>query len=306
MVFCRNRYLRVSYQERVAGTCGRHAYQEGLPMKAFFEEEGRLKKFLGKDGNICREERQFALFLYLVFLKKKREETRGENGGYIEKTVRKCLALEDSQDIEIIDVYYEVSMMRDYWNYFKKDKKGGGFAISEKVLHFCLDFQRGAAEASEVVDQLLSKNQNLRSNYLGQNLWQEAVREHYGVGDLFERERDSITDEEKRKMRIKAGLDIAKMMMNATPDILVVYKLNDRLYAKAIECKYKSKAGKYRDIAGVKSRMQLFIQECIMCFCFGTNEYTDEQNGIFHIRQKVLYGKNQRRKFMGGDMPLGL
>ncbi len=248
-------------------------------MEVLFEKEGTLKNFLSKDDSICREERQFALFLYLVFLKKKRKETGGKNGEYIDQTVRKCLELEDTQDVEIIDVYYEASLMRDYWKYFQNNKNGEESEFNEKVLHFCLDFQLGAVKAKEEIDRLLSNQPKLRSSYIGQTFWQGAVKEAYGneVSKLMKENSDSITDEEKQQIGIKAGLDIAKMMMNATPDILVVYNLDGRLYAKALECKYQSKEGKYQDVAGAKNRMQLFIQQCIMCFCFGTNGHMNEQ-----------------------------
>ena len=49
-----------------------------------------------------------------------------------------------------------------------------------------------------------------------------------------------------KEIREKSCLDIASMMMNATPDIVVIYGYEgaeDRKYAKVLECKYKSKEG---------------------------------------------------------------
>lgn len=239
-------------------------------MKAFFENESELKKFLNQRGSICREERQFALFLYLVFLKKKRKEINSRNEEYINEIVNKCLCLETAQEVDIIDVYYEATLMRDYW---ASSENGKGTVskdeFNRKVLHFCLDFQIGAEKAAEVIDKLLCNNPDLISQYLGQKGWKKTINSaYYDVKHLIEK--DNITDEEKHRVKIKAGLDIAGMMMNAIPDILVIYKLNDKLCAKALECKNnKLREGKYRDVMGIKNKMQLFIQECIMNFCFG-------------------------------------
>lgn len=70
----------------------------------------------------------------------------------------------------------------------------------------------------------------------------------------------------------KACLDIARMMMNATPDLLVIYRIGGERYAKALECKYQSGQGTYEDVVGVGIKMQYFIQECVMSFLFGKND----------------------------------
>ena len=78
--------------------------------------------------------------------------------------------------------------------------------------------------------------------------------------------------------------------MNATPDILVIYKYTnepDNIYVKALECKYTSGENTYKDVAGVEYPMQIFIQECIMHFLFGKRKKPDGQDEKVEIKKYV-------------------
>ena len=81
-----------------------------------------------------------------------------------------------------------------------------------------------------------------------------------------------MDEKEKLLLRVQLCLDIAGMMMNVTPDILILYRDGKGRHAKALECKYESDEGSYTDMAGVEQKMQIFIQECIMLFLFGKRE----------------------------------
>jgi len=89
-------------------------------------------------------------------------------------------------------------------------------------------------------------------------------------------------DEKIRLIKERVCLDIAGMMMNATPDLLIVYEYeaNEKsgnasrgnTHVKALECKYLSGEGTYKDMVDVEYKMQFFIQKGIMQFCFGKGE----------------------------------
>lgn len=241
--------------------------------------EDELKKYLGKGKSYCREECQFAVFLYDIFLK---EKMKREYIKYKEENIiRKCLKVDESISIKIEEVYFEVTLMRDYFN----ENRG---EFNKKLLEFCLGYLQSdevcesrPKEIDDILDWLKVEDKKIKSRNMGEKEAVKIIRGKYFTPDeLKEKIKDEKNKEGKideRKMREAISLDIAKKMMNAALDILVIYReLHDeeteddgKLKAKALECKYLSDEGSYEDIAGVKCRMQLFIQECIMCFLFG-------------------------------------
>ena len=88
-------------------------------MKAYFDEGNRLENYLQKGTLYCREERQFAALLYSEFLKK-REKGKMPADQKTEEIVKACLG---SNDIIIEDVYFEATLMRDFFLTVIKKKK---------------------------------------------------------------------------------------------------------------------------------------------------------------------------------------
>ncbi len=244
-----------------------------MSQKAYFDSK-ELKKFLDKDVPICREERQFALLLYNVFLEKK----RGSANDNENKIVKKCLFEEkENVDIEkicIIDVYFEATLMRDYFNACKDDKEKDEF--NKRLLEFCLgDNQENVVK--KLKEKLRYKKDDHEKDKIWQNLGQSTVKKAINeVAPLINLQQKACNEVAFLiKLKQKACLQIASMMMNVTPDLLVIYKYDDKLCAKALECKYLSNEGRYTDVVGSKIQMQYFIQECIMKFCFGTCENSE-------------------------------
>lgn len=233
-------------------------------MNTAYINEETLKEYLGKTEEnkiLCNEERQFALFLYNVFLEKKRRPGNNRNNN-IANIVNKCLFGSESstQEFEIQDIYFEATLMRDYFQQNDNKEK-----FNTQLLLFCLG-------SLDTVNNLLEKLGDKKNHNLGQRTVKTAVNTLYN--DVLDKLKanEELANEDKDKIKEKARIDVACMMMNATPDILVVYRENDILHVQALECKYKSSEGDYPDVAGAHVQMQFYVQECIMSFLFGKNE----------------------------------
>lgn len=237
---------------------------ENKKEKKAYLDTGRLEDYLGSNL-YCREERQFAVFLYNIFLEEKNNTNAVTN-----PLINYCLDISSSQTARIKEAYFEATLMRDY---FERDRS----YFNRDILEFCLGW---LCYGSNIINEMLNKlaikdinNPDKTSRNLGQQKAKKIIMEKYPgyPGKLAMAIKSGETDYETRQeAREKACFDIAGMMMNAVPDILVIYQLqNGSICAKALECKYLSGEGTYLDIAGANCKMQLFIQECIMHFCFG-------------------------------------
>lgn len=203
-------------------------------------------KFLSQKGTpICREERQYALFLYNIFLQKKKHDKCPEAveiSETVNEIIKSCLG-EEPNSIRIEHVFYEATLMRDYHHY-SENKKG----FLNDLLNFCF------VEKGDEIDHLIKAISNkLKGDNPGAK---------NGSLDTFLKTIHSPLS--------NISYDFVKMMMNATPDIMVIYRAGNALLAKGIECKYLSQEGRYEDaIKGSRIKMQYFVQECVMAFLFG-------------------------------------
>ena len=251
-------------------------------MKAYFDEKSRLEDYLQEGKPYCREERQFATLLYSVFLKK-REKGKMPADQKTEEIVKACLG---SNDIIIEDVYFEVTLMRDFFERYKEESERNKEEIrrnkedfNRKLLNFVLGGEKTLKD--KCLKQLKTKDG------IPYNLGGRAAKK--GINEIMEEEtvsgrqpqviqdheiKNIVNKEDQLLIKKKLRLDIAGMMMNATPDILVKYKqkeTDEKSYVRGLECKYESKEGEYT-AAGVTCKMQYFIQDCIMSFLFGQAE----------------------------------
>lgn len=263
-----------------------------------------LAEYLG-NRPYCREERQFSVFLYYIFLEEKKRGKAVTN-----EIVKKCLRSEDSEESEIIvkDVFFEAAIMRDF---FEQDRKKDQL-FNARLLEFCLRgaYKGDAPEKQKIMELLTEKlsertgKTDLRSSNLGQKEVRAMIKSLYDMEDL----KKIIQDKTQRydmkiiqNAKVRTCLDIASMMMNAVPDILVIFEKKDAegnktAYAKALECKYTSGEGAYEDILGAKNIRQLYIQNCIMRFCFGFGK--DKKAGKryvngFPARSKIWAGNDE-------------
>lgn len=265
---------------------------------AYFDK-ALLDRYLGKDL-YCREEQQFAVFLYHMLLEAKRSGKAVTN-----EKIKECLRIGEDREGDIIikDVFFEATIMRDFFEEDRKKDKD----FNKQLLEYCLG---GAFEENEKINQLnmlteFLKNRNgldIASCNLGQNEVRKMIKKLYDSGRLETaiHSRNSSYDEEQmiQEAKVRTCLEIASMMMNAVPDILVIYekrgKEGKKMYAKALECKYTSDEGTYRDILGTRKIKQLFIQKCIMHFCFGKYKGGDEEkySSDFPAKSKAWGGNS--------------
>ncbi|MBR5087846.1 MAG: hypothetical protein IK093_00300 [Ruminiclostridium sp.] len=177
--------------------------------------------------SICREERQYAALLYEVLIRAK----NGIIGNYSD-IVNKILP----EGARIIHVYYEATLMRDYFNCLSKEEK---IEFNEMLLTKCGAYND---DFKIIEDSLGSPSKE----------WKKI--------------QDSIGDKKKR-----FRLQYARYMMRAKPDLFVVFENDKRVYAKIIECKYTQKEGKYKDKDGRLTIGQEKVQKNILDFLFGEN-----------------------------------
>lgn len=173
-------------------------------------EEFKEQFLISEDGNpICREERQYAVFLYniLKYYGKRAEVKLGNSYSEVLSYIFKKLGLLDAK---VEAVYYEATFMRDL---HKIDKK----AFNERLYEFVLK----EFEIKKIPDAFI-ENDSLKEYNLGARVAQQYFNENPQMGSLF------------------------RVLMNCKPDIAVVYTTKEERYLKFIECKYESKEKIYK------------------------------------------------------------
>lgn len=181
-----------------------------------------IARYVSGADSVCREERQFALYLHNVLL--------GIGAGKLENGKKEILeACGLPEDAHIERVFYEATFMRDIFepvadvrpfnialmNYIRTRHP---FEMSVgQVLELSVFFNaRGRNDGKPQAPQVLS---DIR---LGR-----------------------VTDDQIKNLKVgndaKDALWIARTMMKSKPDLAVVYKKGEaRLFLKFIECKYTS------------------------------------------------------------------
>lgn len=176
------------------------------------ENKEKIENYLNEQNPYCREERQWAAILYMMLVERNNR-------------VLELIFGNEAMKINLIDVFYEATIMRDY---FYKDKS----------------FNRSLESAFGLREGSL-KNIN------------------YGHSKIT-----NDPDDKKDKLTNNKKL-LIKYMMNAKPDIAIVYELDGEKYLLFMECKNESVESKYKDIYGYNRIPQTFIQELILRFLCG-------------------------------------
>ena len=193
------------------------------------------------EDSICREERQYAALLYTILLKAKNKDMKKHKNGIIVSLL--------GDKVETIEhVFFEATLMRDYFNALSEEKKTD---FNKKLLDFC-----GVKIPEEKIypDSLASSSHN----------WSEEKILSNSLASSTHNELDKLIEEQR------ARFQFARYMMRAKPDIMVIYTdKNHGRCAKILECKKESDEGKYKDIWGSETIKQEIVQACIMNFLFG-------------------------------------
>ncbi len=204
------------------------------------KEEISIENFICDEFSICREERQYALFLYNIICKYSNFKKRREQSQNVKNIFTAC-HIPDNASID--HVFYEVTFMRDFFERNRRIYSSDQCEITpEKSFNVKL--------IKYVYEQTHKEHKNI-VEYSGKeyNLGQNAIE----FEKLFINGKN-IPDSEKDCLKYRV-----KWMMNAKPDIAVIYHIaeNNLKFLLFIECKFNSKESlySYTDKKGYIERM---------------------------------------------------
>lgn len=225
-------------------------------MKEFFEE------YFAEENPVCREERQYALFLYSRLLQMVGQKNPKDD------VILKACGLPMDGELCIRSVAYEATYMRDFFwkdrelreerkaqekkkldyeETLEKDNQEDCF--NRKLYEYVrIQLEREGVDCEEVISRI-PRNRNLG----GKIEW----------GDVDER-----------------MVKYFREMMNTKPDIAVYYEYKGKEYLKFLECKYLSKVKKYEGVS------QLEIQSRICKFLCSWMEITSVEAGLVQFKEK--------------------
>ena len=247
-------------------------------MNEYFEQ------YFNGDISVCREERQYALFLYnrllTIIEKQKKEKALDKN----DKEILKACGIEEN-GIQILSAAYEATYMRDI--FFKDVQVRNGGKTVKKNL--CVkntedkDYDCFNTRLYLYVCEMLGFEKKLPEAgiYVNRNFGKKIVSPDKNLDEKL------ITE--------------LRQMMQSKPDLAIVYAKtdkNDKLekHLKLIECKYLSPEGHY------SGNSQTSIQDKIAEFLCGRilkDTKADLSNGtgdnIVYFRSKANKAKLSRK-----------
>ena len=236
----------------------------------------------GADGAdpICREERQYALFLNNILLGIKAGKITGDD----RKDILSACGLEGA---EIDDVFYEAAFMRDIFFYAAAKKKCFNVGLLKYVLKHVASWKQADPEQFKVdqdVDIDLAhtwriNEENVRPVDLGGRAGPE----------VFEALSADI-----RKPELRVIQSAVRAMMKIKPDLALIYRKGGKRYLNFIECKLESTPSTYiyryddGPVGSIKVTLnQLDVQNWVVHFL------CDEEHGP--LRDLHVEGNASRR-----------
>ena len=224
-----------------------------------------VENFVLDEYSICREERQYAVFLYNILRKygkkQAREKLTGEEKEHILKIWEAC-GIEADSDIEY--VFYEATFMRDFFErerrYLAANKhnsnKMDAILLQKTYANDTKREDIGEDEAKSCFNHKLityvHHGEAVTTNLLKRNLGHTQI------------EGDELSDREK---------ELIKDMMNAKPDIAVIYRRRKekddkgKKYLLLIECKFESYEDSYRGENLSQCSVQYDVAK-FLCDCY--------------------------------------
>lgn len=202
-------------------------------MKEFFEE------YFAEENPVCREERQYALFLYSRLLQMVEQKNPKDD------VILKACGLPTEEELCIRSVAYEATYMRDF---FWKDRE--------------LREERKAQEKKKLdYEETLGKegqedcfNRKLYE-YVRKQLKEEGIDCKTSISQI-PRNRNlggKIKWEKVDEKMVK----YFRRMMNSKPDIAIYYEYNGKEYLKFLECKYLSRETNQEGVSQVVIQSQI-------------------------------------------------
>jgi hypothetical protein len=238
-----------------------------------------IDNYINDEYSICREERQYALYLSNILRYYGKNERikalEGDLKTFLVKIYYLCGLIKDSKEIPdklvIKDVFYEATFMRDFLERNRRLKLANKNDLtSEKTAKKCLQKSytpQKDGKTDYTVNSITEDSFNYKLlEYVTRAFPEENVRLE-NIKDITERNYghnaipDGLTD--KQKLRLVS-------MMNAKPDLVVIYSQDGKDYFSFIECKFESDEDKYGDGFG-QTEVQWHIANFLKEFLWKTN-----------------------------------
>ena len=191
-------------------------------------EKFDIERYISGADSICREERQYALYLNNVLMGTKKIKN-SDSKEILKKILSACGLPEDAH---VDHVFYEAAFMRDLFN-------------DDKETH---EKNKTPSEFNDTLLKYICEEKKVRTLFniipgiptqLPKDIPAEALKYHLGAGVGQE----TLSDSKYLGLKF-----VARVMMNAKPDIAVIYHRGkpSEKYLHFIECKYLSSEDIYK------------------------------------------------------------
>lgn len=294
-----------------------------------------IDNYIKDEYSVCREERQYALFLHNILLKCKNLDGGCKND--FKGILEKC-GLTTSDTIK--EVFYEATFMRDFFRRDKRctyvdeaslkdkllnikctteehkcpyDEKGvyieSGKRFNYLLIKYALDM-KGVNEAAlpssdSVLEEIISRDSKVckdiktgknTNSILDLNLGGEAGRTY--INDILT---DMIKNETNKDVikKIKR-VERAGIMMNIKPDIAIIYERAGNVYLRFLECKFESSEDRYSDSEDdsiTQTKAQMWVGE----FLCGQLKVKYEKKDLEWGDSKLIYFRRKNSETQIGD-----
>lgn len=204
-----------------------------------------IERYIENEFSICREERQYVVFLYNILRKYRKPEKR--NGVKDINDIFTACGIPKNATVEF--VFYEAAFMRDFFErnrrlVLKKARKAEEILLNKSFSPSCKDVKEKESFNKRLI-------QYIAENFIGiHNPISLKQCEEVNLGhNKIKPERVGGLSREQIN---EVGM-YARYMMNVKPDIAVIYKEEGQKNLLFIECKFDSDESAYR--YGFKQRV---------------------------------------------------
>ena len=273
-----------------------------------------INYYISNDYSICREERQYALYLSNVLRYYGKDKNRQINDFKKLNRIFDACGL-DMINNKIIYVFYEATFMRDFFDNNRNRKNANGKKIFGKdfkitgnnreesfnlrLLKYCWINVLGEQIISfdKLIDKKIESNEMEEKNYGARNkipLLNEKVNKKLTKSEFAELIKDE--DCERTIQRDVKFKTIVRAMMNAKPDIAVIYDDNRQMKLLFLECKYLSKEDAYsyyvegNNEVEIKTFEQTKVQGYIADFLCNHSPYMSKNVKVSEIMKRDMNG----------------
>lgn len=188
-----------------------------------------VEHFLQDEYSICREERQYAVFLYNILTKYRSKDKRNGN----QRIINIFDACSVPAEAEIENVFYEATFMRDFFERNRRMLLGDKNCENVKKRLLQKTF---SPSVSKPMNQDFSFNSKLIQYVKRTDSFMSYAGEENNLGHN-EIACDELSDYERKTIRY---------MMNVKPDIAVIYNEKGKKKLLFLECKFESAERTYK------------------------------------------------------------